>query len=231
MKQIYIKIMVVILLLICTDVLLAQEFDNTLNFDVQVNGSTLVLEQEYFMDHIQDSAYISTCKFYISDIVFTKDGNQVDESFEKYNLIDVSKPVSLTISRKNNESFDAVEFSLGIDSLTNTSGVYGGALDPMFGMYWAWQSGYINFKLEGVSSVCKSRNNEFQYHLGGYMKPDLAVQRVLLECPLTKTVGIALELSEVITFLNLSEDSEIMRPCHEAVEFSKHIVNQFKIQK
>jgi hypothetical protein len=45
--------------------------------------------------------------------------------------------------------FDAIQFNLGLDSLTNVSGALGGDLDPTKGMYWTWQNGYVNFKLQG----------------------------------------------------------------------------------
>ena len=59
-----------------------------------------------------------------------------------------------------------IYFQIGIDSLTNVSGDLDGDLDPALGMYWAWNSGYINMKLEGKSSSCKSVKKEFQFHIG-----------------------------------------------------------------
>ena len=76
---------------------------------------------------------------------------------------------------------DKIKFNLGIDSLTNVSGVMGGDLDPTKGMYWTWQSGYINFKMEGSSAVCPTRNHEFQFHIGGYQDPFYAMQTLELE--------------------------------------------------
>jgi hypothetical protein len=55
-----------------------------------------------------------------------------------------------------------------------------GDLDPIKGMYWAWQSGYINMKIEGKSSSCRTRKNEFQFHIGGYLSPYYAMRKVAL---------------------------------------------------
>ena len=45
-----------------------------------------------------------------------------------------------------------------------------GDLDPLKGMYWAWSSGFINFKLEGSCLNCGSEK-EFTYHIGGFIAP------------------------------------------------------------
>ncbi len=60
---------------------------------------------------------------------------------------------------------------LGVDKKYNMSGANSGDLDPVNGMFWSWQSGYINFKIEGVSPSCNTRKNKFQFHIGGYQTP------------------------------------------------------------
>lgn len=76
--------------------------------------------------------------------------------------------------------YDAFRFNPGIDSLENVSGAFGGDLDPTKGMYWAWHSGDINFKLEGHSAGCGSRDNAFQLRLGGYQAPHASLQTIHL---------------------------------------------------
>lgn len=56
---------------------------------------------------------------------------------------------------------------LGVDSVLNYNGVHEGSLDPINGMYWAWQTGYIHCKMEG-NIVCDSIKQRFEYHIGGY---------------------------------------------------------------
>ena len=72
-------------------------------------------------------------------------------------------PSSLALQIPSNIPFSKLKFQLGIDSLTNVSGAMGGDLDPTKGMYWTWQSGYINMKIEGKSNSCKTRKNQFQF--------------------------------------------------------------------
>ena len=82
------------------------------------------------------------------------------------------------------KNIKSISFCIGIDSLASVSGALSGDLDPSNGMYWAWQSGYINMKIEGTSSSCKTRKNSFNFHIGGYLKPYNAIKKI--EIPINK---------------------------------------------
>ena len=60
---------------------------------------------------------------------------------------------------------------IGVDSLHNCSGAQSGVLDPINGMFWTWNTGYIFMKLEGKSPASKSPGHIFEYHIGGYKEP------------------------------------------------------------
>jgi len=65
---------------------------------------------------------------------------------------------------------------IGTDSITNVSGALDGDLDPIKGMYWAWNSGCINFKLEGTR-VISGKKTPFEYHIGGYNGPQATAMK------------------------------------------------------
>jgi len=94
---------------------------------------------------------IKTLKFYISTFKTLKKGQVAYSKKNSFHLIDLANKKSLTwdLIKAGKKQFDEINFQLGVDSLTNESGARGGDLDPTKGMYWSWQSGYINFKLEG----------------------------------------------------------------------------------
>lgn len=55
----------------------------------------------------------------------------------------------------------------GTDSLTNVASGFRGDLDPINGMYWTWNTGFINLKLEG-----EIPDGEIvEWHIGGYQVP------------------------------------------------------------
>lgn len=115
-----------------------------------------------------DSIYISTFKAYISQIEIQFEDGKTYKEPESYHLIDFlsDETSNVILYVPHEKSITSLSYSLGTDSLTNVSGVYDGDLDPIYGMYWAWNSGYINFKLEGSKN-----QTEFAYHIGGYSTP------------------------------------------------------------
>ncbi|MDN3675869.1 hypothetical protein QWY90_00740 [Flavobacterium paronense] len=81
-----------------------------------------------------------------------------------------------------------------------------GDLDPTKGMYWAWQSGYINIKIEGKSTSCKTRNNEFQFHIGGYREPNYMMRKVEFNCNSNDNITIAIDLKDFFSNINLAQN-------------------------
>ena len=179
-----------------------------------------------------DSIQIETFKFYISSIEFLKDDKIVWKEENSFHLINVADEKSLTIfiPGASNITYNTIRFNLGIDSLTNVSGAMGGDLDPTKGMYWTWQSGYVNLKLEGRSNVCKSRNNEFQFHLGGYQYPFNALQKVILKVEENKKTNIVLDIKKCIDNIDLSQQNQIMSPSKQAVLLSEKAVEIFSVK-
>lgn len=187
---------------------------------------------------LKDSSYkaidtfslsISELKFYISKIQFLKNGEVILEEKNSFHLVDASQSNSLQIIIENKEqaSFDQLKFNLGIDSTTNVSGVLGGDLDPTNGMYWAWQSGYINFKFEGITNLCKTRNNEFQFHLGGYAKPNDCLQTLSFAITNTSFINLKVDVKKFLQQIDVAKTNHIMSPCLEAVMLSKILANAF----
>jgi len=110
-------------------------------------------------------------RFYITDIILYKEHKEVCKDANP-RLIDLSEgSVNQPLPASCTSDFNRISFELGIDSATNVRGVMGGDLDPTTGMYWTWQSGYINFKLEATLDDGNGLKQELQYHLGGYRQP------------------------------------------------------------
>jgi hypothetical protein len=144
----------------------------------------------------------------------------------------MEQPLSLGlgVDFRNKQNFDELRFHIGIDSLTNVSGAMDGALDPMNGMYWAWQSGFINFKLEGTSPVCTTHNHKFQYHIGGYLPPYNALQTITLPCTDAREITVYIALDKILAQLDLTNSPEIMSPGAKAVNVSTIIKQNFTTQ-
>ena len=108
--------------------------------------------------------------------------------------------------------------------LTNVSGALSGALDPTKGMYWSWQSGYINFKLEGYKNNTVTKDEFFQFHIGGYVTPFNSIQSFSFKTKnKNKQIDITFNVELFLAELNLENQKNVMRPCKESVELAKLI--------
>jgi hypothetical protein len=91
-----------------------------------------------------------------------------EQHFKNYELIDAAKPETLSFSLDSviNGEFTAVKFMLGIDSGRNHSGAQDGDLDPVHGMLWTWNTGYIFYKHEGNYITSAGDTSTVVLHLG-----------------------------------------------------------------
>ena len=204
---------------------------------VNISFSAMLAEKNLPLNSIivnseKDTLLVNQLKFYISNIQFLKDDSIVFTELNSYHLIDFEMPESSSISIKTfrSISYNTIRFNLGIDSLTNISGALGGELDPSHGMYWTWQSGYINLKMEGVANKSKGPSNEFQFHLGGYQQPFNALQEVKLNVH-DENIHLVLNLDPVLHSIDFSNVYHIMSPSKKAVELSEILAKNFKVKK
>lgn len=190
-----------------------------LHFNLEFDKNPLELNKKY-VSSAKDTLTIETFRFYISNITIQYQDNTFFKQ-KDYHLLDFENPGSFRIplTQISNKLISKVTFEIGVDSLTNTSGAMAGDLDPTKGMYWAWQSGYINMKIEGKSTSCKTRKNEFQFHIGGYLKPYQAMRQLQFEInkKAVSNINIGIDLNRLFSILKLKETNTIMIPGKEAV--------------
>jgi hypothetical protein len=157
---------------------LSVEFDNIVgSSDLQLNtGSYINSTGEHFS--------VSLLKYFVSNFKLVKsDGSVYTVPQDScYFLIDESNPAThQPVLWVPEGEYTNLQFTVGIDSIRNTMDISNrtGVLDPTgnaAGMYWSWNSGYIFFKMEGVSPASTQNGNIFQYHIGlfgGYNTPTL----------------------------------------------------------
>ncbi len=223
--------LLLLILLLLTSPLPAQRNAVAIRFEPTFGGAPLALDRAYLLPN-GDSVVITQLRFYVSGMELWGGGKKLGECLPAYKLVDVAEPSSLVLNNpsKKAQQADRIRFQLGIDSLTNVSGALSGDLDPTKGMYWAWQSGYINFKLEGNSPVCPARNHFFQFHLGGYLVPFLAVQTIELPLPqVREEIVIQWAVDDWLRDINLRETYEVMSPGEKAVELARMVSKCFKV--
>ena len=173
-----------------------------------------------------------TFKFYISSIKLNLSDGSIQEE-NTCHLIDQERIESQTIRLNKVHSTDikSIEFLIGTDSIVNVSGILDGDLDPIKGMYWAWNSGYVNCKLEGDFTK-GTVTYPIELHLGGYSGSQATAQRVILPVNSTRNDSLTIDVDPVLLVeqLNLKSQNKVLTPGVKAVEISKLLPTIFSLR-
>jgi hypothetical protein len=226
------KVLVYLLFLFCFSINAQNNTDSLrVNFKVNFNKIPLELHKQY-VSSTNDTLALETFKCYISAIQIQYADKSVFVEKNSYHLLDSENPSSLSIpiTQTNDKHITKISFSIGIDSLTSNSGALNGDLDPTKGMYWAWQSGYINMKLEGKSPSCKTRKNQFHFHIGGYLKPYYAMRKVVFDVNTISNINIGIDLAKFFSAIDLSQTNSIMIPGKQAMQLADVMAKLFYIE-
>lgn len=175
------------------------------------------------LEYADSLLHVETLKCYVGHIELLDMNKQIiGRDSTSYRLIDFKNSNSLNFSIYSNASYASyVRLTLGVDSVTNAAGVHCCALDPSNGMYWSWQSGYIQFKLEG-----KIKGNQaLTLHLGGFshahmssLTLDIPIQRMITGGPpqhpskRRKDLKVDINLNELLELIEAKEEYTIMSP-------------------
>ncbi|MCH2045848.1 MAG: hypothetical protein MK212_17150 [Saprospiraceae bacterium] len=203
----------------------------SIQFKVKYQQTPLKLNNSYTYN--SNRLQIDVLRFYISNLEFYKQGEVVFSEIESYHLVDWAdaKSCQFNLNTSQDLVFDEIRFVLGIDEQTHEAGVMGGDLDPTQGMYWSWQSGYINLKLEGTHQLIPQAPHAFQFHLGGYQAPFYNAQIIQLACASTDNIQIHLNLDQLLDKNDWATQYSIMSPSEKAVVMSKLVSELFTTAK
>jgi hypothetical protein len=163
--------------------------------------------QLYTNYHINgtDSIHLDQFKFYV--------GNQRGD----FQLVDASDTTTYSLP------FTDKKLLIGMDSLANTSGKLDGAFDPLLGMYWAWNTGYIQLKMTG-SYYSGGITRPFDYHIGGYRVPFSTSRSFNIP---TANQFVTAHLDSLFRSLPIQSTPHIMLPGLAAQQIFKTFVNSF----
>lgn len=162
--------------------------------------------------------HIEKLRFYLSDLIILNEQDSIVYTHQAKNiLIDIAKPESLLILFQDSllvSKMYKMQFGIGVDSTTHARGAMEGDLDPVNDMYWTWQSGYINIKLEG--NITHNANKEqFEYHIGGYTGNRNAYRKIRLPY----NGNLFIHLDQLLSQM-LGKQQHIMSPGKDATDFA-----------
>lgn len=201
-----------------------------LSFSILLNKQKILLnDSSYYLLNNKDSILISAFQYYIGGIELLHSDKVVWKDKIPFHLIQPldAEKTSLTFDIPENTHFQTIRFLVGTDSVVNKAGVMGGDLDPTKGMYWTWQSGYINFKIEGNSNLSTAVQHDFIFHLGGYQNPYATCNVLSFPCKEKNNIDIQFDLSKWILSSGIQSGSYLMSPGQRAFELSRLAANCF----
>ena len=193
----------------------------------------LVLEDKKYVTENFDTVSITLFRFYITQVQYVFEDSSTFSEPNSYHLLDAEKEESLSFNIKNipNKKIQFLTFNIGVDSLANVSGAMSGDLDPIKGMYWAWNTGYINAKIEGKSSSCHTQKNVFEFHIGGYLPPFQTMRKVKLLAKDTESTVFTIEtdVRQWFSKIKLNEMNSVLLPNKTAMIVADNYAQMFKI--
>jgi hypothetical protein len=184
------------------------------------------LGKDYFVG--KESWCFQTVKFYISELTSTSAKGKVLNRIPT-TLVNLEDSSSQSIGEIDAEAV-RIDFLLGTDSLCNVSGILEGALDPINGMYWAWNSGYINVKSEGLYRDSTGKEFPFEFHIGGYLAPNETVRSISFSIDPKKGVPqLVIHMDEWLKFAFDKEVYSLMIPGKMAAALATKVHDSFQL--
>ena len=136
-----------------------------IKFYHSVNEKALLADSVY--EIAQAQYHIKRLRYYISNPTLLSSSTPAQTAKPEVFLIDAFEADTVFIDMPAG-TYNAISFLLGTDSLQNMSGATDGALDPLNNMYWTWNTGFINVKMEGEITRAGKAIERMQYHIGGF---------------------------------------------------------------
>lgn len=175
----------------------------------------------------------SSLELYLSDFTWTDSAGKETKEPGRVELLEAGgEKQNLSIAHPIG-SLKRVCFRFGLDSATQVSGRMDGDLDPALGMYWAWNTGYIQCRLEGNSGSSKGKKGKFEFHLGGYSSPWATDQKVCLDFSNPSITGkqdVFFDIKAMFDQVSLKKTHSVLIPCEQARQLSHFLGMGFRSQ-
>jgi hypothetical protein len=171
-------------------------FPLTIHFSFFVGEQPLRLSTASYKNPFGEPFSVDQYKYYISQIDVSGPDGVEQKVLTSPHLVDAADTSTLTLHLTTGIApVTSIRFDIGVDSSAVSSGVPTGDLDPMLGMFWTWNTGYIFARLEGRSDSAHTAGHRFTWDVGGY-RPGVEASREIV-LPLgagPRTIGIRANL-------------------------------------
>ncbi len=205
--------------------------DYNVNFQFKFDTQEVQLNKQVYSPSLADSLTVDLLKMYVSNIEITYADGSTHKVKKSNHLINLEDPQTAHIVLKDIPAgaITHLDLKIGTDSLTNVSGSMSGDLDPINGMYWAWRSGYVNFKLEGTSKKFATRKNRFTYHIGGYLSPHTTCRSLQSNVSTYQQENISFVLDLELLMKQAKDTASVMIPGPQASKLADILATSFSV--
>jgi hypothetical protein len=205
----------------------------TIRFQHKMGSRALQLFNETYTNPFGEPITITRFKYYVSHISIAGAGQKEKELSPQTFLIDEADAASKTLTFSTDITApQTLSFVIGVDSILNVSGVQTGALDPLNGLFWTWNSGYIFAKMEGKSDSSHAPAHSVNYDVGGFRSPHKASRKIqlTLSVDLTKAADkIILIDADLLKWFNATHPVKISQSplCHQPGKLAMQLADNY----
>jgi hypothetical protein len=221
-------------------------FSLILEFNHQFGEESFQIGQGY-QTLLKDSVKFTKLMYYLSNIQLHTSTTQSWKERESYRLIqidtDKSSNISIRIDSIPAQSYRKLSFGIGIDSIRNHGGSQKGDLDPLKGMFWTWEQGYVFFKAEGYFYPKSGDKGAFVIHLGrnpAYKEVSFGVSPTLFETDKTPILQYEVNMQQLFGGIPNSAIHLKMPPNkksisimggEKAIKFAQNMLQMFHLRQ
>ncbi len=202
------------------------------------NGKRVVLQDSAYQNAFGEAYQLTRLRYYISNL--SLEAKQDRSAVPSIYLMDAAQDAGITLKAKTG-AYETLKFTIGVDSIYNCSGAQEGALDPLNGMFWSWNSGYVFFKMEGYSAASTADLQRIEHHIGGYLGTHKASVNIVLnfEKPLLiaghsqPLIEVTLDLDKYWkgkNDLTIASNALIMTPGPLAIKSAENFAGMFSVR-
>jgi len=205
----------------------------TIRFRHKMGSHVLQLFNETYTNPFGEPIVITRFKYYISHVSIAGAGQKEKELSPETFLIDEADAESKTLTFSTDITApQTLSFVIGVDSILNVSGVQTGALDPLNGLFWTWNSGYIFAKMEGKSDSSRAPAHSVNYDVGGFRSPHNASRKIQLTLPidLTKAADKIITIdADLLKWFNATHPIKISQSplCHQPGKLAMQLADNY----
>jgi hypothetical protein len=130
----------------------------------QIDGQPISIGVLNYTNPAGETYSVDLLRYYFSYATLIDESNN-EVKLNDHTLIDAFIPADNIISNTVAKGhYTKLRFYIGVDEVHNHTGAQEGDLDPIYGMLWTWDTGYVFFKHEGQFVDADGNTSGMSYH-------------------------------------------------------------------